>query len=210
MSELIEPKYVEVDAVRTRLANKVIIQPKPHKASDLEGIEDGQLPYVLFLQLIADAETQIEQELRSRYAVPFRSISKGSFLALPYHTKRALCQVIEDQAVLLVLETDFGTGTHINAEGYKASLQSRLDKRLELLLGRDREGASAKIDRYKNAAPLEDLALAPWNSEADDGYAGTVIVTGADYQGSTQYAEGQINNPARSFFAPYALIRGGR
>lgn len=206
-----EPRYVRVDSVRVRLAGKVQVQADPRKPSEREYVEDGTMPYELLLQLICDAETEIEQELRSRYAVPFVSRTTGMFSDLPYHSKRALCQVIEDKAVLLVLETDFGTGTHNSAEGYRTNVQSRMDARLELLLGKDREGNNAKIDRYKNSAPLDDLMLAPWNSEsADNGMKGEVILTDMGRNRGMRYAEDRINDPSRSFFGPYGIIRGGR
>jgi phage gp36-like protein len=60
--------YTTVDSVKVRLAGKVQFQ------EDCNSLQNGELPDLLLLQLIRDAETETEQDLRSRYSVPFRSI----------------------------------------------------------------------------------------------------------------------------------------
>lgn len=187
------PLYTTVDSVKVRLANKVQFQADPRV------VADGELPNDLLLQIIIDAETEVEQDLRSRYAIPFVSKSKNSFAALPDHSKRAFRWAVDMRAVLLVLDTDFGRGTHINAEGYKESFEKHYTIYIHKLLGRDPEGANDKIDRFRRSPPLDDVLLSPTNREADDGYHGMIINTDASRHDAATYAGEQINNPAATY-----------
>lgn len=193
MSANFYPKYTTIDSVKVRLANKVQFQANP------KVLEDGELPNELLAQLIRRAETKVELALRSRYAIPFRSKRLNTFKDLPDHTKEALTTLIDDAAVMAVLKTDFGRGTHINSEGYYKDLKADYDDQLNLLLGFDQEGENRdQVKRFRFSPPLEDLTLAASNKEADDGYKGMIINTDQKYDVTT-YAEGQINDPSKSY-----------
>lgn len=192
MSQSIEPMYTTVDSVKIRLAGKVQFQ------SD-DGLLDGELPNALLCQLINDGETEVEQDLRTRYAIPFQSKTTKNYSGLPDHTKRAIRVAVDMMAVMKVLETDFGRGSAVNGENYYKNLKTHYDEYMDRLLGRDRMAANAKIDRYKFSPPLADLLLAPTNSEADDGFRGMIINTDQSERDASTYAEEQVNNPGHSY-----------
>lgn len=195
-------KYTTYDSVKVRLANKVQFQTD-------EDLLNGELPDLLLGQLIRDAETSVELELRSRYAVPFRSISKGNFDALPDHTKSAIRVLVDIKAVMNVLKTDFGRGTHVSGDSYLKDLKEDFKEQKLLVLGRDEEGKNDKIDRFRRNPPLEDLLLAASNREADDGFHGRVINTDPRPNSAT-YAENQINDPSRSYWGALGVRTRGR
>lgn len=191
------PIYTTVDSVKVRLAGKVQFQEDP------EDLANGELPNALLIQLIVDSETEIEQDLRSRYAIPFRSIRSGFFKDLPDHTKRAIRMAVDMKSVMNIIDTDFGRGTHINADGYKKNLVKHYEILIARLLGKDMQGeaqyvGTSKIERFKKSPPLEDLLLAPTN-KADDGYSGMIINTDKSTHDAVTYAEEQLNNPAISY-----------
>lgn len=186
-----QPFYTTFDSVRVRLTNKVQFQ------SDPTNLQEGELPDSLLAQLIEDAETAVEKDLRSRYAIPFRSIVFGSFAQLPSHTKKSIRMLVDWKAVSYVLATDFGRGSHIDPENYMKSINEAYDVELEKELGMDRQGKEAK--RFKFSPPLEDLMLAKSNALADDGYRGTIINTDANTHGAEDYAAHQINNPGVTY-----------
>lgn len=190
-----KPLYTTYESVKVRLANKVQFQ------KDDEQLAEGELPTELLGQLICDAETEVEQDLRSRYMVPFRSKSTGQYCDLPDHSKRAIRVVVDFQAVLYVLDTDFGRGSHINADKYKENFEKRYTALIKKLLGMDQEGENEKISRFRRTPPLDDLMLSPTNKEADDGYHGMIINTDQDERDAVTYARDQINNPAASYVA---------
>jgi hypothetical protein len=187
-----KPLYTTIDSVKVRLSGKVQFQ---------SGAEllDGELPNDLLCQLISDAETEVEQDLRSRYSVPFRSITKNTFDGLPDHSKRAIRIVVDFKAVLKILETDFGRGTHVNAEGYEKDMKDRYEEQIMKLLGRDMIGDKSDVKRFKMSPPLEDMLLAANNRFADDGYRGTIINTDSSRSDSSTYAADNVNNPSKSY-----------
>ena len=188
-----EPIYTTYDSVKVKLVNKVQFQAQ-------EGVvADGELPNVLLNQLIKDAETGVELDLRSRYAIPFQSIRTGSYADLPDHTQRAIRKVVDLRAEFLILSTDFGRGSHINADGYTKQIEDRYTVEVDRLLGRDKEGENAKHDRFRFAPPLEDLKLSVTNQKADDGFKGMLINTDASHRDSASYAANQINDPSKSY-----------
>lgn len=187
------PMYTKIESVKVRLANKIQFQSTPECALD------GELPDALLIQIIVDSETEVEQDLRGRYAIPFRSASKNSFIALPDHSQRAIRWAVDMKAVCNVLDTDFGRGTHVNAEGYKKNLEDHYVKYIKKLLGQDAEGEGEGHKRFRFAPPLDDLLLAPNNTEADDGYKGMIINTDGSRRDSVTYAEDQVNDPSQTY-----------
>jgi len=190
---MLNPLYTTFDSVKVRLTNKVQFQI-PN-----EPLIEGQLPNELLAQLISDAEMEVEQDLRSRYSVPFKSIKFGNYEQLPDHTKRAIRVVVNLKSVIKILETDFGRGTHIDGDTYSNSTKKSYEQNIMRLLGRDMIGQNDKIDRFKVSPPLEDLLLAVRNSKADDGYRGRIINTDASENDASSYAAQQINDPSRSY-----------
>jgi hypothetical protein len=188
---LLRPQYTTIDSVKVRLAGKVQFQQSPDQ------IEPGELPDALFHQLIVDAETEVEQDLRSRYAIPFQSKTFKTYPALPDHSRRAIRVAVDMKSVMMVLQTDFGRGTHIQGDDYFDSLKESYQEYLKKLLGQDSEGE--KRERFRFSPPLEDLLLAVSNSEADDGYKGMIINTDQDRRDAVTYAEEQMNNPSESY-----------
>lgn len=184
------PIYTTSQSVKVRLANKVQFQ------EDKSGPIQGELPDELLAQLIVDAETAVEQDLRNRYAIPFRSNSHGTWEALPDHSRRAIRTVVDWKAVIMILSTDFGRGSHIDGDNYKKDTAELYEAEITKLLGQDQEGKSR--DRFRFSPPLEDLKLARSNSKADDGYRGRLINTDASTSGAESYAAEQINNPAEA------------
>lgn len=91
-----------------------------------------------------------------------------------------------------VLDTDFGRGTVVGSDKYQEMLLNDYEKRMERLVER-REGS---FNLYKYP-PLPDLRLAAHNSESDDGYAGTVMVTSDDYGA---YASPQMPDPGETIW----------
>lgn len=196
MSNLPCPLYTSTQSVKVRLANKVQFQEDP------EVVAQGELSNEFLNQLIVDAETDVEQELRGRYAVPFRSKKTNQWADLPDHTKRAIRQAVDMRAVMNVLEIDFGRGTHIDSDNYKDPLAAHYKALIQKLMGQDVEGKER--DRHRFSPPLEDLLLAASNSEADDGLKGMVINTDG-LPNTSDYAATQINNPAENYYITGAL-----
>ena len=183
--------YTTFDSVKIRLANKVQFQNNP------SGAIDGELSDAFLEQLISDAEVQVEQELRSRYAIPFRSIKRGTYIDLPDHTKRAIRMVVDQSAVMLILLTDFGRGTHNDGDYYFLNLKKNYESNIEKLLGKDKQGDG--VNRFKFSPPLEDLMLAKSNAYADDGFYGTIINTDSSHHDSASYAEDAVNDPSKAY-----------
>lgn len=194
---MVLPIYTTPASVRVRLANKVQFQ------QNAEEVADGEIPEALFLQLICDAEAHVEMELCGRYALPFQSKTFGNFEQLPDHTKRALRTAIDLKAVMLVLMTDFGRSGHLDASKYYDSQEKIYEKHVALLMGHSQEQSDDKqaVTRWRKLPPLLDLALAPGNEKADDGYRGTIINTDQSTFDSATYAANQINNPSAAFVA---------
>lgn len=184
--------YTTIDSVKVRLAGKVQFESS-------SGIQDGELPNALLTQLITDAETEVEQDLRSRYAIPFRSQRTNQWEDLPDHSKRAIRIVVDFKAVLKILETDFGRGSHINAEGYEKDMKDRYEDLIMKLLGRDLMGDKSETKRFKMSPPLEDMLLAKNNFAADDGYRGMIINTDSSRNDASSYAADSVNNPSKSY-----------
>lgn len=191
--ECFKPLYTTIESVKLRLVNKVQFQEDP------QTVQQGELPNDLLGQLIADAETAVEQDLRGRYMIPFQSIRTGRYADLPDHSKRALRRLVDFKCVMEVLTTDFGRGGNVDGETYFKNAKREYDAYLLKLMGRDVEAANDKRDRFRFTPPLEDVRLSTANSKADDGYKGMLINTDASRNDVATYAGEQINNPAQSY-----------
>lgn len=198
MSDIFTPIYTTYQSVKVRLAGKVQFQSDGCEALD------GEIPNELLGQQIVDAETAVEQELRGRYAIPFQSISKGTFASLPDHSKRVIRILADLKAVMNILGTDFGSGTHVTADPYYKDTEKRYKLELKRALGQDAESEDSEQKRYRKSPPLDDMKLANSNSKADDGYKGMLINTDRCSDSAT-YAEGQINNPSIGYLNSLGL-----
>lgn len=187
------PLYTTYDNVKVLLANKVQFQSSPSV------LLDGELPNALLGALISRAETRTEQDLSSRYSIPFVSASTGIYSSLPDHTKRGIQTAVDLRAVIEVLMTDFGRGTHVQGDNYYKTSLKEYNGYIDILLGRNPEAANEKRDRFRFTPPLMDLKLAFTNRKADDGYKGMIINTDGSSHDSVSYAEDQINNPGASY-----------
>jgi hypothetical protein len=190
---IFKPIYTDYDNVKVRLTNKVQFQADPSE------VQEGELPDLLLGQLICDAETAVEQDLRTRYMIPFQSKRTGKFRDLPDHSQRAIRRAVDYRCVMEILRTDFGRGTHVDGESYYKNAAAEYTAYMKRLMGQDEEGASElHHGRFRFSPPLEDVRLAVTN-HADDGYRGMIINTDWSEQDAASYAGDQINNPAASY-----------
>lgn len=190
-------RYISDNDVRIRLIGKVRF------TDDLTA--ENLFQNTLLRDLIAQAEAQVEYDLSPRYAAPFVTDSGLPFtqfanvaktdgrIWVAYNTIRQLCQ---QQAVILVLSTDFGRGTVVDADKYVSGLQKKYENSLNA-----RVLAKKKIDGSESSQwsypPIPLLALNYMNTEADDGYMGQVLSTN---QVNPQYPQFQINDPSENFW----------
>lgn len=192
------PLYTTLDNVKVLLANKVQFQ------SSADYAQDGELPDALLGALISRAESYVEQELRGRYKIPFQDFETQRFCDLLSHTKRQIQTVVDLKAVHEALTTDFGRGSNINAEAYAKSSKDGCDEKITLLLGRNQEAAGSQHNRFRFTPPLDRMALAPTNSEADNGFRGTIINIDASHDCIESNAEHALEDKAY----PFLLGRG--
>lgn len=192
----LEPIYTTLNSVQIRLAGKVSFQQP-----GVEIVNPRQMPDALCRQLICDAETAVEQDLRGRYAVPFRSKKVGTFVGLPDHSKRAVRTIVDAMACVLILKDSFGAGTHITGEGYLKNYEDTYNDLLKRLLGQDVVTETAGERLYRRTGPLDDLLLASTNV-ADDGLFGQPGDSSPRRRGErgSNYAANQINDPSQGLF----------
>lgn len=178
--------YIAEDSVRIRLLGKV-------RFTD-DRDEENKFQNCLLRVLIAEAESDVENDLSPRYMAPFQTKEGLPFAKLPERpTKQFLRTLCELKAVTRVLETDFGRGGAADSEKYTEKLQERYDAMVKKVLEKKDETC------YLNwkYPPLMELRLALHNTEADDGYSGQVLTTG---QGDGEFPKYQINDPSETFW----------
>ncbi len=191
------PIYTTAESVKVRLNGKVAFQTG-NEASHREMSNE------LLGQMIVDAETAVEQDLRGRYAIPFRSKTTNTWEQLPDHSKRAIRTIVDQKAVILILMDSFGSGSHINADGYLKNATENYELLLRRLLGQDMEGAEFGEKRFRRTPPLDDVKLAATNVN-DSGAIFAPVDAGArpDRLTAAEYAASQTNDPSlsNSFFS---------
>lgn len=188
------PAYITVEDVKLRLKNKVRFE------DDEGGSEGGEqvdkFPIALARRLIDEAEGQVEMDLSPRYAAPFAHVTTCKFKDLPDRpTKNIIRTLCELKSCIRILEDDFGAGSAIDAAKYV----ERLEKRYRSIIDDDlvaKPSADLESSRQWKNPPLPDLKKNWFNTEADDGYAGTVYVTSS---GDGGYPQDQINDPSETF-----------
>lgn len=183
--------YVTFDDVRKRLIGKV-------RFTEDED-DENKMHVDLAERCINEAEGQVEMDLSPRYIAPFRGDNDEPFASLPDRpTREQIRTLCELQAVVRILETDFGKGTAVNGDKYKASVEKRYKEMVAKLLMRKRDRSRDDYGLGWFYPPLPGLKLNYMNNMGDDGFAGAVLVaSGSPEQG---YAANQINSPSETFF----------
>jgi hypothetical protein len=184
------PKYTTFEAVRVRLLGKVRFTEDEN--------DENKFQKQLAVVLIDEAEGQVEQDLSPRFHAPFMHKTIGTFDALPQDPTKTIIQTLAKlQACIRVLETDFGSGSAVEAEKYISSLRRRYKEIVEgrILAKYDNDYKSSRQWKFP---PLPELKKAYFNQEADDGWAGIGPLVTSESDGD--FPAGQINDPAESWF----------
>ncbi len=183
------PLYIKYEDVRLRLVGKV-------RFTEDED-DSGKMPKNLALRLIDEAEGQVEQDLSPRYFAPFAHSTTGNFIDLPDRpTKNIIRTLCELKATIRILETDFGSGTAIDAAKYITNIEKRYRSLIDdNILAKF--GAEYESSRQWKFPPLPSLKKNYFNDQADDGYAGVgPLVTSND---DGDFPSKQINDPSETF-----------
>jgi hypothetical protein len=196
------PLYTSLADVSIRLRGKVQFEDtrlSPEK-------NEGRMPLALATRLIDEAEGQVEQDLSPRYLVPFQSYKTCTYAGLPDRpTKNIIRTLAELQSVIRILETDFGSGTVVDAQKYSKNIEARYRKIIdETILKRPEGCENTKQFSYP---PLPYLQLAVFNNQADDGYPGGVLVEHGSSEGS--YASNQIDDASEDFTDAWGFDKQG-
>lgn len=180
------PKYITIEDVRPRLVGKVRFTSDPKN--------ENEMSETLATRLINEAEGQVELDLSPRYFSPFQTVDGDLFKSLPDRpTKEILRTLCEIQAVMKILDIDFGRGTVVNAANYYENLEKRYNALKDNIL--------QKRDGYGSGwanPPLPGLKLNYQNTQ-DDGFVGMVIVAGSGDNGGS-YPARRINDPSQTFW----------
>lgn len=181
--------YCRFEDVRLRVVGKVRFTEDPELAG-----EGNKMPIALANRLILEAEGQVETDLSPRYMTPFQTTEGAAYSRLPVRpTQEVLRTLCEIQSVIRVLETDFGSGTVVDADKYCGKLKERYDATVKKLL-------ETKDESYMNRfiPPLPGLRLAFHNEGGDDGFSGTIFHINSDNQ--ADFASRRINNPSETYW----------
>lgn len=182
------PAYTSFQDVALRLVGKVRFTTDP--------IDENRMSEDLANRLIDEAEGQVELDLSPRYLAPFQTDHGDAFASLPDRpTKNILRTLCELMGCIRILETDFGAGTIVDAEKYIEKLRTRYESIVKDLLAKKMDGG-VEAQGYAKP-PLPSLKLNYMNENADDGFMGSVLVSG---QGDGSYPKTQINDPSENFW----------
>ena len=122
--------------------------------------------------MIDEAEGQVEQDLSPRYFAPFQNANGGAYATLPDRpTKNIIRMLCELKACIRILETDFGSGTAVDAQKYIKSLADRYKDVINNNILAKTGGDEYKSSKQYAFPPLPGLKKNYMNTEADDGYA---------------------------------------
>lgn len=191
-------RYISDKDVKSRLLGKVKFTNDANNENALQN--------ELFQDWVSQAEAQVEFDLSPRYAAPFASDSDVPFNKFPqlatkdpsyyqaYHLLRTLMQL---QAVIRVLESDFGRGSVADAGKYIDKVEDRYKSIIEdKILAKKKMPDGSETQQWQ-FPPLPHLKLNYMNTEADDGYMGQVLTTN---QVHPQFPQFQINDPSENFW----------
>lgn len=190
--------YISQTEVLVRLAGKVRVTDNPDA-------EPNRLPLLLLNRLIVEAESQVEQDLSTRYAAPFVTVDGGAFSQLPERPTRFILKTLcELMAVLRVLETDFGRGSGIDGSKYGENLMKRYNR---MVFGDPDLKIAGLVSIRENSfntfstPPLPRLMSNYQVAKADTGFAGYVTHTGG--RGNPGFPSEQINDPGENFWSGF-------
>lgn len=186
------PRYITFEDVRIRTVGKV-------RYSDNEA-DENKMQEVLAKRLIDEAESQVELDLSVRYFIPFKGICDEAFSTLKSNPEyigtwniiKTLCEL---QSVIRILETDFGSGTTIDASKYIKNLEARYKDIIENRVLKKRHNAEDQQQWFH--PPMKGMKLALHNKYGDDGYVGTVLDSSS---GDGGYPATQISDPSENWF----------
>lgn len=179
------PNYVTLDQVEKRLQGKVRF------TTDED--DDNKMQESLALELIDEAEAEVEMRLSIRYEIPFQTTDGAAFDNLPTVTKNQIKAVVLSEAIKRVMMTDFGRGSVAGGEEYAKSAIKVAEETINRLI----EIRDGQFNHFRYP-PLPGLLLSAANEAADDGFAGRVLSTSDGY-GS--YAADQMNEPSETVFS---------
>lgn len=171
--------YVTAAAVKKRLAGKITFAD--------DDTDDNAVGPEFLDEVIAESEAEVETRLSVRYAIPFAHKNGGSFSTLSQNTQTVIKSLIYAEFINRMVGYDFGRGTAIEGMKYAEQQYRVYEARMNRLV----EVRSEQFNQFKYP-PLEDLALAAHNDQADDGYAGRIYLSSDDYGDD---AASQINDP---------------
>lgn len=182
--------YANIDRVRTLLSPKVRI--------DEAGTDTNKLSLDLLKIMIEQAEGDLEIDLSPRYAVPFQTMDGKAFKVLPDRpTKQVVAKLAELRSVMRVLETDFGRGAAVGGDKYYEGTKKMYDELMGKLCGRRKDSSGNEMYNQWMYPPLPNLMKAYFNTESDDGFAGSILTTSS---GDGGFPAEQINNPGQNFW----------
>lgn len=180
----------------TRIQN-VIELLRPKVRVDDTGQDENKMSLAMLKILIEQAEGDVELELARRYAVPLQTKDGKEFKLLPERpTKQVISTLCELKSIMRVMTTDFGKGTAVAGDKYYDGQKKIYDE----LMGKVtnlREHEGQKTFGQWLYPPLPNLMVNYFNTEADDGFAGEILVTS---QGYGAFPGEQINNPSQNFW----------
>jgi hypothetical protein len=182
-------RYISNNDVKARLIGKVKFTTK---VEDQNNFSDQ-----LLTEYVAQAEAQVEIDLSPRYAAPFQTPAKLPWTQKninfsEYNIIRNLCQL---QAVIRVLETDFGSGGVVGADKYVEKIEARYKSIIEdKLLAKKKLGS---METQQWSYPPLMLLKSYMNRAADDGYMGQILNT---TQTQPQYPQFQLNDPSETYW----------
>lgn len=188
------PQYIKFEDVRLRLIGKVLF-------TDDENSEN-RMYKPLAIRLIDEAEGQVETDLSPRYAAPFINSNGGPFSTIPARPTanliRTLCEL---KSVIRILETDFGSGTAVDAEKYIKNIAARYKDIVENNILKKVKGAEDQ--RQFAFPPLPGLKKAWHNTEADDGYPGLGPLVTSDRGHDMDIMQDRLSDPSQDFFSAW-------
>lgn len=182
-------RYISNNDVKIRLLGKVTFTS--------DNSDENNFQETLLTEFVAQAEAQVEIDLSPRYQAPFQAVNGAIWNQknIPfgeYNTIRNLCQL---QAVIRVLEVDFGRGTVVGADKYVEKIEKRYQSIVsDKLLAKKKLGT---METQQWSFPPLQLMLNYMNRKADNGYMGQILNT---TQVVPQYPQFQLNDPQESYW----------
>lgn len=185
-------RYITEDDVKELTLGKVQFTEDP--------LEKNKMQLSRLKTLISEAEAEVDLDLSLRYQTPivgqadekFADLAKNPATAGAWQLIKTLCRL---QSVMKLLDTDYGRGSVVDASKYYETMKKRYDSIMNDRLMKKKKDQE---DTEQWLYPPLPLKLAWFNTQADDGYKGTVLSYSPSGDGA--YPAQQINDPSESFF----------